>query len=106
MDSTYGKLYAERLDPFAEYKSGEKARGYAALRRTDRIVLKSSSLLLSSRYSRKGLFLYAVALHALFLYMLWAWIHSDCGEHAAAAAAAGVAPPPHHFLRGLGGDAP
>jgi hypothetical protein len=47
VDSVYGKLYAEKLDPFAEYKSGEKARGYAALRRTDRIVYKGSSWLLS-----------------------------------------------------------
>jgi homeobox protein cut-like len=101
VDSTYGKLYAEKLDPFAEYKSGEKTRGYQAMRRTDRIVLKSSSVLLSSRYSRKALFLYAVGLHCLVVYMLWAWIHSDCPEHAAsnAAAAGGT-----HHLRGLGGE--
>jgi homeobox protein cut-like len=107
VDSTYGKLYAEKLDPFAEYKSGEKTRGYAALRRTDRIVLKSSSVLLSSRYSRKALFLYAVGLHCILVYMLWAWIHSDCPEHAAsnaAAAAAAAAGATTHHLRGLGGD--
>jgi homeobox protein cut-like len=101
VDSTYGRLYAEKLDPFAEYKSGEKTRGYAALRRTDRIVLKSSSVLLSSRYSRKALFLYAVGLHCLLVYMLWAWIHSDCPEHAASNKNAALGT---HHLRGLGGE--
>jgi len=101
VDSVYGKLYAEKLDPFAEYKAGEKARQYAALRRTDRIVFTGSSLLLSSRYSRKALFFYSIILHLLFVYMLWHWIHSDCSKHGDHFAAV----PVQHALRGPPGGA-
>ena len=109
VDSLYGKLYAAQLDPFAEYKSGEKARGYAALRRTDRIVYKGSSVLLSSRYSRKALFFYALILHLLFFWLLWSWIHSDCsshGEHSPGAGAAAAEPLVHHLRGPPGGAAP
>lgn len=94
VDSTYASLYAESMDPFAAYKHGEKARQYSALRRTDRIVLKGSSLLLSSRMTRKGLFLYAVAVHLLLIYVLWHFVHTehDCGGV--------VGAPGSHHLRG------
>lgn len=95
VDATYGALYAESMDPFAAYKHGEKARQYASLRRTDRIVLRSSSFLLASRHSRKAVFLYAVALHLLVLYFVWHQLHTehDCGGPPGAVKG--------HHLRGL-----
>jgi homeobox protein cut-like len=98
VDSTYKDLYQASLDPFAEYKHGEKARQYAALRRTDKIVLKGTALFMTSRYTRKFLFLYAIALHLFVVWMFWHMLHT---EHDCAAPAAGSSA---HHLRGLSGD--
>ena len=73
----YAKLYAESLNPFSAWKSGQLLASERSLPPSERVTLNCARLLFSRRAARSFAFFYALVLHLLVFAVLWTHTVSD-----------------------------
>ena len=73
----YAKLYAESLNPFSAWKSGQLLANERSLPPSERVTLTCARLLFSRRAARSFAFFYALLLHLLVFAVLWTHTVSD-----------------------------
>ena len=73
----YAKLYAESLNPFSAWKSGQLLASERSLPPSERLTLTCARLLFSRRAARSFAFFYALVLHLLVFAVLWTHTVSD-----------------------------
>ena len=79
----YAKLYAESLNPFSAWKSGQLLASERSLPPSERVTLTFARLVFSRRAARSFAFFYALVLHLLVFAVLWTHTVSDhCASHA------------------------
>ena len=78
----YAKLYAESLNPFSAWKSGQLLANERSLPPSERVTLTCARLLFSRRAARSFAFFYALVLHLLVFAVLWTHTVTDhCASH-------------------------
>lgn len=83
-EKPYSRMYADSLDPFADFSRREKARRYASLSAAEKITLTSSRIVLASKFARTAVLIYVVVMHLLVVATLWHFghvSHKGCGDH-------------------------
>eukprot|EP00727_Mastigamoeba_balamuthi_P005585 m51a1_g1646 Cytohesin-associated scaffolding protein (654) ;mRNA; r:335220-337954 len=71
LESKYGQMYEEAVNPFAVFNRKEKYQRYKELSAPERIVLRSTSFFMSNKATRLALFGYALLLHGLVFISLY-----------------------------------
>lgn len=82
-EGPYKRMYAEAIDPFADFNRRERARQYSRLSTSERITLNGSQLLAASRLARRLLLAYGLVMHLLVFATLWHFAHvrhAGCGD--------------------------
>jgi hypothetical protein len=80
VESRYGVLYEQRMNPFAEFSQIEKQRRLQELSVADRIVLNTSLAFVSSKSGRTFIVIYLGAMHLLVFFILYFSVHHFGGH--------------------------
>lgn len=75
VETSYRKLYEERVNPFADFNRREKLKSYGNLSTAEKITLNSTRLVMASKFARTFVFFYSVALHGLVFATLYHFTH-------------------------------
>jgi homeobox protein cut-like len=82
-EGPYKRMYAETIDPFADFNRRERARQYGRLTPAEQLTLTGSRFFLGNRHARNFLFIYVLVMHALVFATLWHFAHvrhAGCGD--------------------------
>lgn len=75
IEDNYRRLYEESNNPFTLFHKKQQQQLYKDLNPIEKIILTTSRLFLSNKYTRFFLFLYLVCLHALVFFIMYAMAH-------------------------------